>query len=110
MSVATNTRLAESDAPPAPTPAHTNKALDRLAQHHRDQARLSRPVPHSADLPAILAEAAQLLRIGAAYAPECHIAGQDAVTGKFQAVCDLPARMRRVADAVTAAIEDANHG
>jgi hypothetical protein len=41
MTTATNTRLAEQDAPPAPAPAHTNKALDRLAQHQRDQPRIS---------------------------------------------------------------------
>lgn len=41
MNDATNTRLAESDAPPALAPAHTNKALDRLAQHHRDQAHMA---------------------------------------------------------------------
>jgi len=41
MTYATNTRLSGSDAPPAPAPAHANKVLDRLAQHHRDQARIS---------------------------------------------------------------------
>jgi hypothetical protein len=110
MSYATNTRLAESDVAPAPAPAHTNKALDRLAQHHRDQARLSRPDQHNAGLLAILVDAAMLLRIGAAYAPECHITGQDAVTGKFHAIRGLPERMRRAADAAAAANENANHG
>jgi molybdopterin biosynthesis enzyme len=41
MTTAANTRLAESDMAPASVPAHTNKALDRLAQHRRDQARMA---------------------------------------------------------------------
>jgi hypothetical protein len=99
MNDAANTRLAESDVALASVPAHTNKALNRLAQHHRDQASIA---TLEAERDALLAALKKLVDESAHLSP---FVGKSCVRSVRQA-----GKYMQALDAARAAIEKVSHG